>query len=137
MKERITIRIDFVDGVSWTECGDDLPLCCREYSSFPISVSTSIPVKAVVDDNRIIDAVYVCAVSGMPNNDGSRCRWEGWIEKTGEADDFSCVEGIFEGKTINVLRWHYPKHSQMPTQKECIKNLKFKIQNSKLNSPTP
>lgn len=117
-------------GLQWVESCEDLPLCDKEYSTFPTSVFTSVPCKAVSDDNRIIVAVYVIAVSVTICNDGSRTKWEGWTEKTGEADDFSCVEGIFEGKTINVLRWRYPAGIHKPTQKiyeKIIKNKPIKV----------
>lgn len=117
MNERMTIRIDYVDEVSWTECGDDLPICSREYSLYTISVSTSMPCKVIATDGRCCHAVYVVAESVVPCNDGSHTRWEGWAEMTGDADDYSCVEKVLHGETLGVLRWHYPKGAQMPTQK--------------------
>jgi len=120
-EEKITIHMDYINGMPWIECGDDLPMCEREYSTFPVSVFVSIPCNAVAENNRIIEAVYVRAVSAVPNNDGSRTKWEGWCEKTGEADDYSCVENVLQGNTINVIRWHYPKGTQKPTQKSLEK----------------
>lgn len=123
--DKITLHTDYVDGMPWIDTGDDLPLCDQEYSTFPSSVFTSAPCKAVSDDNRIIVAVYAIAVSVTPCNDGSRTKWEGWTEKTGEADDYSCVENVLQGKTINVLRWHYLKGTQLPTQKSYKKMLEM------------
>ena len=120
-EEKITIHMDYIDGMPWIECSDDLPLCDQEYSMFPTSVFTSMTCKGVTADGRFIQAVYVFAVSDAPNNDGSRTIWEGWAEKTGEADDFSCVENVLQNNPINVLRWHYPKGVQMPTQKSFAK----------------
>lgn len=113
--------IDEIDGMPWIESGDDLPLCNREYSIFPSSVFTSIPCKAMTEDGRIIQAVYVYGVSNAINNDGSRCIWEGWAEKTGDADDYTCVDKVLLDESINVLRWHYNKGVQMPTQNSFAK----------------
>ncbi len=110
--------MDYVDGMPWIEADDDLPICNAEFSSCPFCTFTSIPCKVVTDDNRITDAVYVLAMSVFGNNDGSRIEIKGWVEKTGSPDDYSCVEDIYSGKTINVLRWHYRDGLQMPTAKQ-------------------
>jgi len=125
MNERITIHMDYVDGVSWTECSDDLPLCSQEYSLYPTSVLTSIPCKVITTDGRYCQAIYVVAESVALCNDGSHTRWAGWAEMSGDADDYSCVEKVLQGETLVVLRWHYPKGAQMPTQKGCEKMLEM------------
>lgn len=109
-------------GMQWTESCDDLPLCDCEFDR---DIFTSIPCEAVTDEGRAITAVYVYAVSVVPNNDGTRPVWEGWAEKTGDADDFSCVWEVLQGKTVNVIRWRYPNGTQKPTQKSYEKMLEM------------
>lgn len=112
MEKQFTLRIDFVDGMTWTEACDNLPICNMEYSTYPLSVFVSIPCKVVTEDKRIVYAVYVIATSVAHNNDGTHTKWDGWAEKTGEADDYSCVENVLNGKTIKVIRWHYYKQQE-------------------------
>ena len=109
MGERMTIHMDYVEGVSWTECSDGLPLCSQEYSLYPTSVLTSMPCKVITADGRCCQAVYVVAESVVHCNDGGRTRRVGWAEMTGDADDYSCVEKVLHGEALVVLRWHYPK----------------------------
>lgn len=143
-EEKITIHMDYIDGMPWIECGEDLPLCNQEYSTFPTSVFTSMPCKAMTEDGRFIQAVYVYAISDIHNNDGSLTRWEGWAEKTGDEDDYSCVENVLKDNPIKVLRWHYPKGVQMPTMnsfakmvaKESYKNIRLKFDYYKRGWPT-
>lgn len=117
--------MDYADGMPWVECDDDLPLCDREYSTLPASVFTSFPCKAVTAEHRIIQAVYVIAMSVAPCNDGSHTRRKGWAEMSGEADDYSCVEKVLNGESVDVLRWHYPKGLQIPSQRSYEKMLQM------------
>ena len=119
--------MDYVDGMRWVECGDDLPLCVRKYSTFHASVFASFPCKAVTAEHRIIRAVYVIAESVVPCNYGSHTRWEGWAEMSGEADGYSCVAKVLNGESVDVLRWHYPKGLQIPSQRSYEKMLQMEI----------
>ena len=122
-EEKKTIHMDYIDGLPWIESVEDLPICNQEYSTFPTSVFTSMPCKAMTVDGRFIQAVYVYGVSNAISNDGSRCIWHGWAEKTGDADDYTCVDKVLLDESINVLRWHYNKGVQMPTQNSFAKML--------------
>lgn len=126
MEEKtVTIHMDYTDGMPWVECGDDLPLCDREYRTFPASVFASFPCKAVTAEHRIIRAVYVIAESVTLCNDGSHTRWEGWADMSGEAEDYSCVEKVLNGESVDVLRWRYPKGFQIPSQRSYEKMLQM------------
>lgn len=119
--DKITLHTDYVDGIPWIETGDDLPLCNQEWGIYPNHVFTSIPCKVVTEDSRITLAVYVSAVSAAIKNDGTRAKWEGWAEKTDDDEDYLCVHDVLNGKALKVLRWHYPKGTQLPTNKSMEK----------------
>ena len=106
-------HFDHEDGCGWIGCDEHLPILCEGYAKSPIFIVTSQPCKVETKDGRITKAVRVYAVVNIPRNYGKRRKWEGWVEVPGgliETNDWSFVENIFKGDTIDVLRWHYDKN---------------------------
>ena len=106
-----TIHMDYVEGERYIEVRDAVPTPLFVYDEYPIQIIFSGPCSVVLRDNSIRKAAYVEAVSLATNNDGTHCKWEGFVEiKQDDTDDFHFIENVFDNKKIlNVLRWHYTK----------------------------
>ena len=83
-----------------------------EYSTYPIMCYTSEPCMVITPKHRMTMAVYVCAQGLTPQNDGSKNEWAGWVEipnwqtwVKGPCEDWSFVDNVYGGKTIQVVLW--------------------------------
>ena len=110
----LILHFDYVDGCHWLESDVELPLVENEYSGYPTTIFFSNPCKVVTNDS-ITTAVYICATSYQPNNDGTHCHLEGWVEMPKKFENWSFIEKLFRDENINVIRWHYV------TRKDCLK----------------
>lgn len=93
--------------MSWVDASKALPVCDNEYRKGCSSVCVSAPCWVMTEEHRFMIAVYVIAKNPEVNTEE-----EGWTEKTGNEDDFSCLEKLMFRKTIKVLRWQYYKQQE-------------------------
>ena len=108
---KFTVHMDYIEGEPYVEIVDKEPLSQFVYDEYPISIIYSYPCTVVLRDNTLTKAVYVSATSMMPNNDGTYCRWNGFVSIRQKAyDDFKFIEDVFDDdKLLDVIRWHYTK----------------------------
>lgn len=106
----MAIRVGYNESDEWQR--DCYPDARAEYSTYPIVCYTSEPCVVATPVGRSTIAVYVWARRLIPTNDGDHNEWEGWVEIPDfnawvNNPDWSFVENIYTGKTINVAKWKY------------------------------
>lgn len=104
-----TVHVDFADNIPYTEVENGMPNAYKQYSDYPINCYMSEMCTVITKTGERKIAVYAMAWAVHPNNDGKHCQWDGWVEWY-ESETCAYVENLFEGKTLDVVRWHYLKY---------------------------
>ena len=107
-KRQVILNYDFVEGCAWNEVQEAVPQLQLTYSEYPIAIFFSVPCKVKTED-RTTTACLVQAVAQQLNNDGTHCKWHGWVEMPQDADSWSFIQNIFNDKCLEVKRWHFLK----------------------------